>query len=95
MSRYTIGGNRPEISIVVGWDNPLMTYFAQVWDGGSPGSGELRLWAGAGLDRIPTPEALAELVAPYGDIPAEVLEQLEGDYQPCVPPTPLRRLLVR
>ena len=25
--------------IVVGWDNPLKTYFAQVWDGGGPGQG--------------------------------------------------------
>ena len=95
MSRYTIGGNRPELSIVVGWDSPLKSYFAQVWDGGSPGSGELRLWAGAGPDRIPTPEALAELVAPYGDIPAEVLEQLEEDYEGRMPLTDLQRLLAQ
>ena len=93
MSRYTFEGNRPELSIVVGWDNPLKTYFAQVWDGGGPGQGELRLWVGAGRDRVPTAEALAELVAPYGDIPADVLEQLEEDYELRTGPTPLQRLL--
>jgi hypothetical protein len=91
MSRYTIGGNTPELSIVLGWDNPLRSYFAQVWDGGSPGSGELKLWAGAGADRISTPEALAALVAPYGDIPATVLEQLEEDQDAEA----IRRLLAR
>jgi hypothetical protein len=25
MSRYTFEGNRPGLSIVVGWDNPLKT----------------------------------------------------------------------
>jgi len=93
MSRYTIEGNRPALSIVVGWDNPLKTYFAQVWDGGGPGEGNLRLWVGAGRDRVPTAEALAELVAPYGEIPAGVLAQLEEDYELRAEPTPLQRLL--
>src|SRR3954453_4869943 len=81
MSRYTIEGNRPELSIVVGWDNPLKSYFAQVWDGGGLGEGDLKLWVGAGPERVPTPDDLAELVAPYGEIPANVLEQLEEDHE--------------
>ena len=93
MSRYTFEGNRPALSIVVGWDNPLKTYFAQVWDGGGLEKGDLKLWVGAGADKVPTPEALAELVAPYGDIPAEVLAQLEEDYEVRRAPTLLQSLL--
>jgi hypothetical protein len=88
MSRYTLEGNRKGLSIVVGWDNPLKTYFAQVWDGGGPGQGELRLWIGAGRDRVPTAEALADLVAPYGELPADVLAQLEEDSELRTGPTP-------
>jgi len=93
VSRYTFEGNRPALSIVVGWDNPLKTYFAQVWDGGGQEKGDLKLWVGAGADKVPTPEALAELVAPYGDIPAEVLAQLEEDYEVRRAPTLLQSLL--
>ena len=93
MSRYTFEGNRPELSIVVGWDNPLKTYFAQVWDGGGPGQGELRLWVGAGRDRVPTVEALAGLVVPYGELPADVLAQLEEDHEPRKEPSAPQQLL--
>jgi hypothetical protein len=81
MSRYTFAGHRPELSIVVGWDHPLKTYFAQVWEGGDPPKGELRLWVGAGLHRVLTVEALAWLVVPYGDIPERVVSQLEDDQE--------------
>jgi hypothetical protein len=81
MSRYTFAGHRPELSIVVGWDNPLRTYFAQVWEGGGPPKGELRLWVGIGLDRVLTVETLAGLLAPYGDIPRRVVSQLEDDQE--------------
>jgi hypothetical protein len=92
MSRYKFEGNRPEFSIVVGWDNPLGSYFAQVWDGGELEEGNLRLWVGAGADKVPTVEALAGLVASYGIIPAEVLARLEADYEERVAPTALQRL---
>jgi hypothetical protein len=93
MSRYTFEGNRQGLSIVVGWDNPLKTYLAQVWDGGGPGQGELRLWVGAGCDRVPTAEMLAELVAPYGEVPADVLAQLDENYELRTGSAPLQGLL--
>jgi hypothetical protein len=55
--------------------------------------GDLKLWVGAGADRVATAEALGKLLAPYGDIPAEVLAQLEEDYELRTVPTPLQRLL--
>lgn len=79
MSRYTFPGNRPHRRIVVGWDRPLRSYFAQVWDGGEYESGDLVLWVGAGPEPVPTVEALAELLAPFGDIPDDVATQLRRD----------------
>ena len=32
MSRYEIAGRKPDVKVVVGWDPPLRTYFAQVYD---------------------------------------------------------------
>ena len=32
MSRYTIPAQDPALSIIVGWDNPLQTFFAQAFD---------------------------------------------------------------
>ena len=32
MSRYTFNGGEPRHKVVVGWDNPLETFFLQVWD---------------------------------------------------------------
>ncbi|MFO0849921.1 MAG: hypothetical protein U0871_15405 [Gemmataceae bacterium] len=79
MSRYTFTGNRPCFRIVVGWDRPLETYFAQVWDGGELETGDLLLWAGAGVEPVPTVAALAELLAPFGTLPEDIVGQLHGD----------------
>jgi len=79
MSRYTFTGNKPQLKIVVGWDRPLQTYFAQVWDGGKLERGDLLLWAGAGPPPVPTVDALAELLGPFGGIPADVVAQLRNE----------------
>jgi hypothetical protein len=76
VSRHTFTGNQPNLRIMVGWDRPLQSYFAQVWDGGELGSGNLLLWAGAEAKRVPTIDALVELLAPFGRIPDEVLDEL-------------------
>ena len=32
MSRYSIPAQDPRLTVIVGWDNPLATFFAQVFD---------------------------------------------------------------
>lgn len=78
MSRHEFTGNRPNLQIVVGWDRPLDTYFAQVWDGGELEEGNLLLWLGADLERVEIDDLAAEL-APFGGIPAQVLDQLREE----------------
>lgn len=79
MSRYTFTGNQPNLCIVVGWDRPLKTYFAQVWDGGGAESGELLLWAGAGREPVLTVEELADLLAPFGTLPEELAARFRDE----------------
>ena len=80
MSRYTFTGNRPNFHVLVGYDRPLQTFFAQVWDTSEPENPELLLWAGAGPEPVRYVEALAELLAPFGEIPEEVAAKLWADF---------------
>ncbi len=81
MSRYTIPSFDPVFQIVIGWDRPMRTYFAQVLDTAKqPGDdGFARVWAGGTCDEIQTPEALRPLIAAYGDITDEMLSILRAD----------------
>jgi hypothetical protein len=93
MSRYNFKGNLPGLNIVVGWDKPLETYFAQVWSGPEPEKGTLRLWTGTMRSTLPTVESLITQIAPYGDIPPAVLAQLRDDPRRCGEPTLVQRFL--
>lgn len=84
MSRYELRGREPHLSIVVGWDRPLWTFFAQVWDDRRQGAGEENgeepiLWVGCFGGEVPTVEALAENLEPFVDLPADIREQLVAD----------------
>ena len=83
MSRYEIPGREPHLRLVVGWDRPLRTYFAQVWDERLPEveleEDAIRLWVGCFAGEITSPEALAEAVKEYADFGPETLERLRND----------------
>lgn len=77
-------------TIIVGWDDPLHTYFAQVWNG-DPESEETThnqevdepepvLWTGTSSDEVPSLNALAASLATHGQIPSEILKGLRRDY---------------
>ena len=88
MSRYTF--TTAEHTVVVGWDRPLHTYFAQVWKGepeseenivkGQESLGPVPLlWTGTRLKQVPTVQDLADSLKPYGEIPSSIQESLERD----------------
>lgn len=95
MSRYTFPGNTPGLVIVAGWDNPLETYFAQVWDGGEPEAGDLLLWLGGERGEVVTISALVDHLAPYAEIPEETLTSLRDDWNYRGPAMPLLRLFAK
>jgi hypothetical protein len=103
MPQYTFRGKEEYIGIVVGWDNPLETFFVQVWDERSRSQlelddeeevydeGVLCLWAGTWQGEIPDLDSLVQLVEPHGQIPDEILERLRMDFESRRPPAPLQR----
>mgnify|MGYP000567763958 CR=1 FL=1 len=91
MSRHVIDGKDPDLTVTVGWDNPLQTYYAQV-ERGESDSDDLVLWAGTRNYEYRTPEALAEPLAPYADLTPATLQQLQQDrvIEQTQEPTPSR-----
>lgn len=79
MSRYTFRGNRPTLRIIVGWDRPLCTLFAQVWDEADPDSEHPTHWVGCKFEEVTTAEELESQLAAYGQIPDAILDCLRVD----------------
>lgn len=82
MSRHSLTPRDDDgLDVVVGWDAPLLTFFAQVL---RPPENNLDddavlLWVGGDPGEICTPEDLAPLLAPWAELPADVVAQLHKD----------------
>ncbi|QPI75523.1 hypothetical protein [Sphingobium sp. Cam5-1] len=83
MSRYLLKpkAGTDVISVVVGWDRPLQTFFAQVFTPTEeePEEGEATIWLGTEPGELPTPEAAIAVVAPYAEIPEALAADLDAD----------------
>jgi hypothetical protein len=85
MSRYEIHNGVTNTVVVVGWDESLATYFAQVWDerafepDDADGEPEPLLWAGCRTGEIRTVEHLDSVLAPHATLPEEIRQQLLRD----------------
>ena len=83
MSRHEFPARDQNLSVVVGWDNPLQTFFAQVAraehaddeDGDDP----MLLWVGTEPREVVTVEELARHLAPFADLAMEIAEQLRAE----------------
>ena len=83
MSRHQVP-LRPGVaasSAWIGWDRPLMTFFAQVFtsDPEDPEEETEILWVGTSEAELPRPIDAIRLLEPYCDVPAEIAAQLEID----------------
>jgi hypothetical protein len=83
MSRHEIPARDQALSVVVGWDNPLQTFFAQV---ARPERGDdededdpVLLWVGTEPREVITVEDLARHLAPFADLATEIAEQLRAE----------------
>ena len=76
------------IALVVGWDRPLATFFAQVWDKRSgdietqDDDGEWLLWVGCEWGEIRSLEELASLLSAYVELPEEIFVPRQETGQP-------------
>jgi hypothetical protein len=74
MSRYRISAQDPDLTVIVGWDNPLVTFFAQVFDPSIEEDAEAcLLWIGTAPEAIPTVAALQAQLASWAAIPPDVV----------------------
>jgi hypothetical protein len=80
-SRREFPSKIPNHSVALGWDNPLMSFFAQVErdqdddDERDP----IVLWLGGNPHEIAAPEQMVERLRPYFDLTGPLLDQLRGD----------------
>ncbi len=92
MSRYSIPAQNPALTVTVGWDNPLVTLFAQVFDPSIEEDAEAcLLWIGTAPEAIPTVAALQAQLADWATLPPDIVERLIRDQHAATPPTPLQR----
>ena len=83
MSRHEIPARDQTLSVVVAWDNPLQTFFAQVArperaDDESEDDPML-LWVGTEPREVVTVEDLARHRAPFADLATEIAQQLRAE----------------
>ena len=84
MSRHTI--RHAHLEMVVGWDAPLQTFFAQVRDTTQPEDEAMVLWVGTAPHEIATVAALQWALVPFGAmVDAQVYQQLAEDWQTQAP----------
>ena len=92
MSRYSIPAQDSRLTVVVGWDNPLATFFAEVFDPSIEDEDDAYvLWIGTALQAIPTVAALQAQLAGWATLPAALVAQLTREQQAATPPTTLQR----
>ena len=96
MSRHDVPARAPDLTVVVGWDGPLQSYFAQVHRQ-IPGAGQSKiiLWVGTHQREIADAAQLAALLAPFTDLTDCLLIRLRADEAASPPPTPLQLMMGR
>lgn len=88
MSRHEFAGRTPGITVSIGWDPPLGTFFLQVSDGKRD---EPLLWRGGRYGECPEPGPLLRLAGQWTDaLPGRLLASLLADEltAPARPPSP-------
>ena len=96
MSRYSLPAQQPGLTVTVGWDHPLCTLFAQVFDPSiEDDEAACLLWIGTAPGAILTVVALQAPLAGWAIIPPAILDCLTHDQQAATPPTPLQQWVLQ
>lgn len=92
MSRYVIPAHDPRFEVVIGWDNPLETFFCQAFDTMADEDDETScvLWEGTTFRSIPTLDTLQARLSPFATIPEAMGVQLRCDQEHATPRSPLQ-----
>jgi len=83
MSRHEIFARNPAHKVIVGWHNPLQTYFVQVidrvWESVGDDKRRMLLWAGRRSNELYHVDQLARKLATFADLTPEMRSALCGD----------------
>jgi len=83
MSRHEIPAKISAHKVIVGWDHPLLTYFAQVIDRAKEKAGskdsKFILWVGCSPRELYEIEQLAHRVRHWAELTPEIRVTLYGD----------------
>ncbi len=95
MSRHELTPKQDGFVVVVGWDSPLQTFFAQVLQEQGDDDDSILLWLGTATRECPTPDSLVAPLQPYAELGADMLARLRADLAEASDkgPSPLQRLL--
>ncbi len=77
MSRHQLPTKSPRFEVFVGWDPPLQTYFAQVYD--TKGKEENQPFIRLGATKRTTWHEIVQAISPYAAVSLEVAERLVED----------------
>ena len=92
LARSLSSAQDPRLTVVVGWDNPLATFFVEVFDPSIDDEDEAYiLWIGTAPQAIPTVAALQAQLTGWATIPDAIVGRLTRDQQAATLPTPLQR----
>lgn len=80
MSRHTFAGPAG-VSVAIGWDRPLDTFYVQVSrpDPEDEGERETFVWEGTSPRELPTAAAAIAVAASHAELPADLASTLETD----------------
>jgi hypothetical protein len=82
MSRHEIPARDPAHKVIVGWDPPMQTFFAQVIDRAKEEAGDdddMVAWHGTSLRELYEVDQLHRKVARFADLTADMRSTLYGD----------------
>jgi hypothetical protein len=95
MSQYFIAGYEDHHQVIIGWDQPMRTFFASVIDTVAEENEEeesVLLWLGTKYDEYKDINDLAVSLADYAIIPDDIIIQCQQDAQVSFSPSPLQQL---
>jgi hypothetical protein len=95
MSQYFIAGYMDHHQVIVGWDQPMRTFFASVINTVAQENEEgedVLLWLGTKYDEYKDINEIAVPLADYAVIPDDILIQCQQDAQVSFSPSPLQQL---
>lgn len=79
MSQYRVSGNDPNYVVMTGWDPVRGSFFGQVWPHPIEESEDDPLFVIGDEEIITDLNWLSSQLLPFGELPLEVLEALQGD----------------